>query len=151
MPRKINWKKGIAPLIATLLLVSFAVAIGVVVMNLGKAQVELGAQCVIDIGLENKGICFNQNTGKIEFALNNGVNIKVEGFLVNIIGTNQASTAELNDVGLDKAGSFSGVVAYDKSTGGEIRQLRISPKVVLYDKELICTEKSVVVESVANC
>ena len=44
-------KKGIAPLIATLLLISFAVSVGLVVMNFGRAQVELEAECPLNIGL----------------------------------------------------------------------------------------------------
>ena len=45
-------KKAISPIIATLLLISFAVALGVVIMNFGRAQVELEAQCAIEIGLD---------------------------------------------------------------------------------------------------
>ena len=37
-------KKAITPLMIAFLLVSFAVAVGVVVMNLGQAQVEEAAQ-----------------------------------------------------------------------------------------------------------
>nr|MBT4247346.1 hypothetical protein [Candidatus Woesearchaeota archaeon] len=45
-------KRGIAPLIATMLLISFAVSLGMVVMNFGRAQVELQAQCAIDVNLK---------------------------------------------------------------------------------------------------
>lgn len=144
-------KKGIAPLIATLLLLSFAIAVGVVVMNLGRAQVELGAQCAIDIGLENKGICFNQATGQIHFTVENGINVKVEGLLVNIIGSTSATTAELNSIGLLKAGTYSTNVNYDQITAGQIRQLRIAPKVILFDQELICSEQAIIAENIANC
>ena len=143
-------KKGIAPLIATILLLSFAVSIGVVVMNFGKAQVELGAECAIDVGLElQKDVCFE--SGVIKFTLSNGINIKVEGLLVNVIGMSKAETSELNNINLGKAGVYSGMIRYDKGVSGEVRQMKISPKVFLFDEEQICVEKSVIVEKVANC
>ena len=46
-----NNRQGIAPIIATLVLISFAVVIGVVVMNFGRAQVQLESKCAADIGL----------------------------------------------------------------------------------------------------
>ena len=65
-------KRGIAPLIATLLLISFAVAVGVVIMNFGRAQVELEAQCAIDIGLRlakiggSQDICYDSTKKNIK-------------------------------------------------------------------------------------
>ena len=150
-------KRGIAPLVATLLLISFAVALGVVIMNFGRAQVELEAQCAIDIGLKFSEIggkedyCFDTATGKLRFTVENGVNIKVDGLIVNIIGTTKAETFELNDAKLGKAGTYVGNVAYNKAVGGEIRQMKITPKVILHDTEQICTEKALVVEKVSLC
>jgi len=150
-------KRGIAPLVATLLLISFAVALGVVIMNFGRAQVELEAQCAIDIGLKFSEIggkqdyCFDAATSRLRFTVENGINIKVEGVIVNIIGTTKAETFELNDAHIGKAGTYIGNIAYNKAAAGEIRQLKITPKVVLHDEEQICTEKSLVVESVNLC
>ena len=44
-------KEGITPLMIGFLLVSFAVAVSVVVMNLGSAEVEEAAECAVDVGL----------------------------------------------------------------------------------------------------
>ena len=105
-------KRGIAPLVATLLLISFAISLGVVIMNFGRAQVELEAQCAIDIGLRlaeiggKEDICFNQGKSEIRFTIENGVNIDVEGLIVNIIGTEKADTFELNDAKMSKAGNY---------------------------------------------
>ena len=150
-------KRGIAPLVATLLLISFAVALGVVIMNFGRAQVELEAECAINIGLKlaNIGdqdeICYDAIKKDISFTVENGVNINVEGLVVNIIGKQKAETFEVNDAKMGKAGNYLGHVNYDSSLSGEIRQIKISPKVILYDAEQICTEKALVVENVRNC
>ena len=150
-------KRGIAPLVATLLLISFAVALGVVIMNFGRAQVELEAQCAIDIGMKfsniggQQQVCFDAASKKLSFTIDNGVNIKVEGLIVNIIGTQKAETYELNDAKMGKAGIYVGNVAYDQATVGNIRQLKITPKVILYDEEQICVEKSLTIENVRPC
>lgn len=150
-------KKGISPLIATLLLISFAVALGVVIMNFGRAQVEMEAQCPIDIGLTlsnvngNNEFCYDKAAKEIRFTLENGINIKVEGLIVNIIGTNQAQSAELNDAKVGKAGNYMGKVNYDSGSSGDIRQVKITPKVILYDEEQICVEQALVVENIKDC
>ena len=70
---------------------------------------------------------------------------------MNIIGSSSAATSELNSIDLLKAGTYSTNVAYDQSTSGQIRQLRIAPKVILFDQELICSEQAIIAENVANC
>lgn len=150
-------KRGISPLIATLLLISFAVALGVVIMNFGRAQVELEAQCPINVGLKisNIGgqddICYNAATKQLKFTIENGVNIKVEGLIANIIGTQQAQSFDLSAAKIIKAGTYIGTINYDSSTSGDIRQIKITPKIVLYDEEQICTDKALIVENVRAC
>ncbi len=150
-------KRAIAPLVATLLLISFAVSIGVVVMNFGRAQVELQAQCAIDVNMKlseiggKKQVCLDSAKNDIAFTIENGVNINVEGLLINIIGSQKAETSELNDAKITKSGIYLGHVNYDKDTAGEIRQIRFTPKVILHDTPEICTEKSLIIEEVSAC
>ena len=147
-------KRGIAPLVATLLLISFAVSLGVVIMNFGRAQVELQAQCPVDIGLKlaeisgKKQACLDGNA--ISFTVENGANMQVTGLVVNVIGSKKAETKEFTDP-IAKVGTFVGSMPYSVSTSGEIRQLKITPKIKLSAVEEICVEKSLVVESVPNC
>ncbi|PIN75211.1 hypothetical protein COV17_04080 [Candidatus Woesearchaeota archaeon CG10_big_fil_rev_8_21_14_0_10_36_11] len=150
-------KEGITPLMATLLLISFAVALGVVIMNFGRAQVESEAQCPIDVGLKlaivagKEEVCYNTAKKDFSFTIENGVNIKVEGLIVNIIGTQKAETFELNDAKIPKAGTYIGHVKYDSKSAGTIRQVKISPKVVMYDEEQICVEKALILENIRGC
>ena len=153
-PKKLS-RKAITPIMITILLISFAVAVGAVIMNLGSAQLEEQAQCPIEIGLKfavvngKEQFCFSNN--QLSFTLENGVNIKVEGLIVNVIGSQKAETFELNDAKLAKVGTYVGNVRFDSAAGGEIRQVKITPKVVLYDVEQICTEKSLIVETISSC
>src|SRR3989338_4478627 len=131
-------KKGVTPLMATFLLVSFAVAVGVVVMNFGRAQVEEAAECSLSTDLKlvqiggTEQLCYDATAQKLLFTVENGVNIKVEGLVVNIIGTNKAETMELNDAVMVLAGTYVGTINYDSSVNGAIRQVKITPKVTLY-------------------
>ena len=153
MERKIT-RKGITAIMSTLLLISFAVAVGVVVMSLGKAQIEGEAVCPVNIGLLFANIggeeqyCYDGS--ELRFTVENGININVEGLLVNIIGTERAETFQL-DAKMGKAGSHVGKVPYIQATSGEIRQAKISPIIVLYEEQQICPEKSLVIENVGNC
>jgi len=144
-------------MIATILLISFAVAVGVVVMNFGRAQVELEAQCPVDIGLRlaeiggEKELCYDSVKKDITFTIENGVNVKVDGLIVNIIGSNEAKTTELNAAIMPKLSNFLGHITYDSSVSGEIRQVKVTPKITLYDEEQICLEKALIVENIKSC
>lgn len=151
----VRWdKKAITPLMATFLLISFAVAIGVVIMNLGRAQVEENAQCAVDIGMKlaviggNEQLCYDTNAKSLQFTVENGVNIKVVGLIANIIDEQKAESFEL-DAAIIKAGNYRGNVHY--SAAGPLKQVKISPKVILHEEEQICTEQAIVKENVGNC
>lgn len=150
-------KRGITPLMATFLLVSFAVALGVVIMNFGKAEVEEGAQCTIHVGLKfsevggEEQFCLERAKEQLFFVVENGINIKVEGLVVNIIGSQKAVTYDLGDAKIEKAGAYMKYVPYPLKEIGELRQAKIIPKVNMFDEELICQEKAVIAEKIRNC
>jgi len=139
------------------LLVSFAVAVGVVVMNLGSAQIEDGAECAMNIGMRfsqisgTEQVCYDAGKKIFSFSVENGVNINVNGIVVNIIGTQKAESFELNEGKMGKAAVYLGRVPYDTAASGEIRQVKISPKIVPVDQEQVCIDQAIVVESVKPC
>lgn len=139
---------------ASVLLISFAVAVGVAVMNFGKAQVKEEATCPIAIGVKfaiiggEEQVCFDSASKELKFTIENGVNVAVSGLVVNVIGTDKAETFEVNDATITKAGTYLGTVNFQ---GGEIRQVKISPKIKLDIEELICQEQALVAESIRRC
>jgi len=150
-------RKGIAPLVATLLLISFAVSIGVVFMSFGRAQVGLEATCTIDVGMNfleiggEKLICMDEIKNDLTFTIENGVNIAVDGLIVNVIGTQRAESYDLNDAKMTKAGSYVTHLGYNEELSGDIRQMKIIPKVVLFDTQEVCIEQALVVENIPDC
>ena len=156
--KKKPWnKKAITALMVTLLLVSFAVAVGVGVMNFGSAQVEDTAECATEIGLKFsvvsgvEQVCYDAAKKDFSFTVENGAKINVKGIVVNVIGATKAQSFDLTDAEITKGGVYLGHVNYDSAVNGEIKQLKIVPKVVPFDQEEVCTEQAIVLESVKNC
>jgi hypothetical protein len=150
-------RQGIAPIVATLLLISFAVAIGIVIMNFGRAQVQLESKCAVDIGLifsEIGGetqVCIDREKDIIRLSVENGVNIETTGLMVNVIGTERAESFELSDATIAKAGVYLTDLGYNLAANGEIRQLKVIPLITPFDEEVVCTEQALVAESIPDC
>ena len=110
-------KKAVSPLIATVLLIAFAIALGAIVMNWGKTWVEeemesgqeefyASKECDRDIQLGIKSIgnrpqlCYSYSSGNltIEFMVSNGGPRTIGGLRVIAYGTNgsinQTTSAE---------------------------------------------------------
>ena len=150
-------KRGIAPLLATILLIVLAVGLGVVVMNFGRAQIETSAKCPVNIGLkvvdlnQEQQLCFDKYQNQIYFIVENGPNIPLTGLRMRVIGTEAIFVRDLDNSAMEKAGSLLKYVPFGYQTYGEIKQVKLTPKVRLYDEEIICSEQSVVVENVRDC
>lgn len=140
---------------ATILLVSFAVAVGGVVMSMGRAQAQDAAECPLEVGLSfseiggKQQLCYDG--ASLKFTIENGITLNVEGLVVNIIGAEKAETFDIADAKMSKAGTYVGKLAFDKAISGIIRQVKISPKVSLKGEEAICPDKALIVESVGTC
>ena len=149
--------KGFAPWIATLILMAFAIALGIVIMNFGRAQIESEAECPVDIGLQlseiegKKQVCYDTVQKALRFTIENGVNVNVDGLIVNIIDEKKAETHELEDAKMVRAGNYLGQLQYDTPTGKTIQQVKITPKIKLKDKEQICPEKALIIEKIEEC
>lgn len=150
-------KKGIAPLVATVLLIVLAAGLGVVVLNFGRAQIEIAAQCAVNIGmkfvvLNNKPqVCFEREKSQVFFIVENGPQIPVEGILLRVIGQKEVLNQDVPDSEIEKVGTILKYIPYNLNEFGEVRQIRLTPKITLYDQEITCTEQSVELEEVRDC
>tara|TARA_Y100000310_G_scaffold329780_1_gene400257 strand:- start:3102 stop:3548 length:447 start_codon:yes stop_codon:yes gene_type:complete len=146
-------KKAIAPIVATLLLIGFAVAVGVVVMNFGQAQVEVAATCAVDVNLAfaddgGKKLCYDGSN--IQVTLQNGNNIKVTRVLLDMI-TTEGTTSQPLQAAMDKTGTHSKNIKYNKEQNGEIRQVKFTPVVTVNKEDFTCTEMALVTSRVPDC
>lgn len=101
-----NSKRGVSPLIATVLLIAFSVALGAVVMNWGKgfitdqteyvdAKTQIQLSCSIDVIIDfleisdSKQVCYNSSEGAVYFTIDNQGASNVSGISIQVINSNK--------------------------------------------------------------
>lgn len=164
---RILGKRAVSPLIATVLLIAFAVALGAVVMNWGSKYVDQTARdagqksstdikCVSEPSLEiyeinkNPKLCFNNKTNVIDFVVQNTGSIKVEGIQLNILGNKTQKFVEINSsVNIGRFQKFN--ITYDKTTYGEVDSIEFQPKIKVGGKDILCVKSSLVKTDVPLC
>ena len=150
----IQSKKGISPLIATVLLIAFAVALGAVVMNVSagliKEQTKTpSADCstlALDIFTvrEKPQVCFADKV--ITYRLTNNGAQKISDVKVQIVGEREVVQGTLGSQ-MAPADIKESSISYSVAKNGDIISARFIP---LSDATL-CQEQSVSVDEVKDC
>lgn len=150
-------KRGLSPLMATFLLIAFAVAVGVLIMNFSRAHLEKEAQCGIEIGLHfseinnEKQVCLDKNKKELFFIIENGPALKVEGLIVDYIGKEKTKTFEIINSSMEKVASLMKRIPYSTEEFGQPRQIKFIPKIKLYQEETLCPEQALIAEHILEC
>ncbi|MEM3126571.1 MAG: hypothetical protein QW331_00685 [Candidatus Woesearchaeota archaeon] len=149
-------KKGIAPLIATFLLLFFAVVIGLVVINWGRAQLEEQASCSVDPGLKfiqiegKPQVCYGD--GFTFFLVENGPAVDVESLQVRLIDENRRIFAQsMPASSILRNGALEKRITYDANQYGGVKQIKISPTIKLYDQLVDCPDRSIIFDNPKRC
>lgn len=142
-------KKAISPLVSSILLISFAIVLGMIVMSWGKttaATTVLPEICegaslnVIKIAGEEQ-ICYKE--GNIYATIENNGAIELAGINANIIGDGITSSSA--DVNIKAADVVKVNMPY--SAIGGIKQIRLAPKL----KDIICAKNIIAIEDIKTC
>ncbi|MEE9524995.1 MAG: hypothetical protein V3V78_00115, partial [Candidatus Woesearchaeota archaeon] len=138
----------------------FAIGLGLIVMNWGRAQVEAASKCAVETGfniveLNNiPEICYagTGENGFLHFIVENGPSIDIQTLQLRIIGTQKVYNTEIKEKIL-KGHSLLKDMPYDFSEFGSIRQIKITPRITLYPNEdpILCPEQSVVIGEIRSC
>ena len=150
-------KKGIQPLLATGMLIGLAMCLGIVVMNFGRAQVETDNKCESGIGLnwlnlDNKEqVCLNKNVPELYFIAENNHEQDIDGVRLRAIGEKSIFASDLEQSAVKKSDALMKHVPYDLAQYGSVRQLKLTPKVKLYDEEVVCTDQALLAENPRDC
>lgn len=163
-------KKGISPLIATVLLIGFAIGLGAIVMNWGRSYAKEGIErtefesetkqkCKLDAGLRvykidgRKQVCANYTSNPpdapyLDIMIENGPIVDIDGLhLIMSDSDGNIWVDIIDDSSISRAGVLHLKHPYDEAVIiPDIVQIKISPVIMLNGDELICTEKSLVVE-----
>ncbi|MGB9748677.1 MAG: archaellin/type IV pilin N-terminal domain-containing protein [Candidatus Woesearchaeota archaeon] len=153
-------KKGVSPLIATVLLIAFAVALGAVVMNWGRTYVEETAlyaksksetevKCSMDVRIEEVKVgqtikvCYNDAGGFVDFVIRNSGMKAIERLLVHVLTTdNEIYTQEINNTI-----SVGGIYHATSNYTGSFQQLEIIPNIYVTGEYIPCTDAHLLFDS----
>lgn len=157
-------KRGISPLIATILLITFSVALGAVVMSFGEQYVEEQAEFVsgdpevavaacdaVDLQIIQVGgkqqICVRD--GMIELSVDNGPEMSIDGIQARVVGTEDVYISpNILTESLGPAASLKTIFQYENV--GTPLQVRLTP--LLRDGQVsYCVGSAIVVENLAAC
>ncbi|MFW6230892.1 MAG: archaellin/type IV pilin N-terminal domain-containing protein [Nanoarchaeota archaeon] len=163
-------KKGISPLIATVLLIAFAVALGAVVMNWGRSYVEETAKqsgqtsdtkvtCAQQVKLEivevakTPKICFNEDEGFVEVTVQNKGEVDLEGLLFNVLGIEGTGISHDTNTTIERSRIRKFEIEYDDSEHGNIEFVQIIPKVDVSGSQIAaeCSDSDLQWEEVLPC
>jgi flagellin-like protein len=148
-------KRGLSPLIATILLIAFAVAIGAVVMNIGRTTLIPDPDAKIFSILEVQGkqqICyFDKGTESLlEITLKNGADTEIVNLQLSIIGKKDINN--LNNLltqPIQKSEVKRVAVKYDGAAVGQLTKVIITPRVI--EKGTPALKSSLEVENIPTC
>lgn len=155
-------KKGVSPLIATILLIAFAVALASVILQWGL-NLNLTKYSDICAGVEikvrkvgNSEACFGGNgaNGYINFVIDNiGAN-DLDGLAILIIGEKGTKLFDIDNVKIKKDSLYEKEdkkVIYDFITYGNIKQIQFIPKIKSGQTAEICSKNVIVAKNIGLC
>lgn len=164
-------KKAVSPLIASVLLISFAITIGVIIINWGTGFVTDSADdaadkyendftCKMDISLEVKTIqgieklCYNDTQYFVEFMLENNGKAKIEGIKVVIIDIDDSiETHDFEDFKIEQGSTSQKIQVNYSDTFNDLQFLEIVPLIKENNKQslMACSANSLVVNNIPLC
>jgi len=144
-------KRGVSPLIATVLLIAFAVALGAVVMNWGRSYVQDTAEdvrtksdrdvkCSQDVGIEVQKIdttpqmCYGGSgtAGFLDFTIYNKGHKNIASLTVTIVGSTAVYTnSSVNGTSVNIGQMMRKNMSYSYTTYGSIQLVKIVPEITL--------------------
>ncbi|MBI2650922.1 hypothetical protein HYX01_00430 [Candidatus Woesearchaeota archaeon] len=155
-------KRGVSPLIATVLLISFAVALGAVVMNWSRnLDISKPNDKCADVSIKMRNIgsyemCYSGSgkNGYINFIISNDGKTNVEGISIWFIGEKGTRLSDFDQLSIKK-GEILGIkdksVPYDFGIHGKIKQVQFIPKIKVQNSTEICSASSIKVAKIGIC
>ena len=164
-------KKAVSPLIATVLLIAFAVALGAVVMNWGRSYVEETAEkarttsdtkvsCSMDVNMKfvvyngKKRICYNETDDIIKFTLENTGSKNIESIQAKVYGANSIYINDsLKNSSMKPSYPLKSNISYDFTEYGDIQKVSLTQAIKVPGKieSVLCADNALEVEDMSVC
>jgi len=157
-------KSGISPLIATVLLIVFSVALGAVVMSWGESYIEEKAEFVSGVQETVSGcdlvdftiievagepqIC--TRNGMVDIWLDNGPAVDVYSLHARNVGAQGVASVEnLLDAPLLK--NSAAKATFSTGNIGALRQVKLTPTVMVGHDPVVCSKNAMIIEGIMPC
>lgn len=168
----IDKKRGVSPLIATVLLIAFAVGLSAIVMNWGKQYVQDTAEmtqtksnqevaCNLDVSIrwvEIGGVdrvCFDDSAipTKLVYIFENGPYLDLSGYVLRVLYANSTFMHQDNVATILKAYPMSSSFTFPPSitATSNITMVEIVPRVSVDGSDLTCANRAIRVENLRHC
>ena len=153
-------KKGISPLMATILLLVLAIGLDILVMNWGRATLEENARCSVDLGLKiieldrQLQICVGGSgeNGYIAFIVENGPIVDISELQFRAIGTKSIYMTEVPESNIPRGYPLEKTLPYNFDLFGNPQQFKLTPKIELFPgEEISCPEQALTIENIRRC
>lgn len=145
-------KKAVSPLIATVLLIAFAVSLGAVLLTYMTSLGECGGVSIEIAELnENPQICYNSNTNKLDFTLENSGHEDIEYLKLTLTGALNVDNIDV-DHPFPQSESDKVSIDYKFIYLGQLQKLKIIPVTLEDNEEVVCPDdKSLEIENIPAC
>ena len=157
-------RKGVSPLVATVLLIALSVGMGVAVMSWGEDYIEGHAEfvqggqevpstcdvvdfSVIEVGGESQ-LC--QEGGIIKSLIENGPDANINDFHVRAVGEGGLFVQDGVLVDFLPLGSAT-PVSFRVGDIGMVKQIKFTPSIMIADEKVLCTKQAVIIEDIRVC
>ena len=146
-------RRGISPLIATVLLIAFAVSIGTMIMNWGKDAVAVGdcSETKLEVQMINEKplFCYDTLNNKVNVMVKNTGSTNIDSLKMRVV------TPDFNteDKDIENSVLKSGDIKtenIDYVHSGQFR-VEIIPTITVGGKEKACSDKYVYVDNIDKC
>ena len=155
-------KKGVSPLIATILLIAFAVALGSVIMNwglnlnLGKeddacSRVEFKIRSV-----DTADVCYGGSgaDGYVNFVIDNTGPVEIKGLSIWVIGEKGTRLFDLENLAVKEGFLYDKKdreISYDFNVYGKIKEVQFIPKAASSSGPELCIKNAVKASKIGIC
>ncbi len=164
MERLVADKRGISPLLATLLLIALSIGMGVAVMSWGEDYIEEKAEFVQGVqetltscdhasfsiilvsGVQQ--LCQEKNT--IKGLIDNGPDADIADFHVRVAGETGVFVQESTLRQPLPRGSAT-PIAFSIGDIGTIKQIKFTPKIVVSGTPVLCSKQASMIENIRQC
>lgn len=147
-------KRGISPLIATVLLIAFAVAIGVMIINLGGKSSKNAGDCT-DVNMELQIInskpvfCYDTLSTQIRFMVKNTGTVDIDELRLLVTSSDLSiDKVQVGDSAL-KAGDIEAKSSEYVKAG--TFKTEIVPVITYAGKQIQCIDKSIASDDLDKC